>query len=64
MGDIVEVRCSVLPLVDRFREHLRDVEKNNTDASKPLNPLSLIILPSVTAAGKPCDKGQSHATDR
>lgn len=31
---------------------------------KPLNPLSLIILASVTAAGKPCDKGQSHATDR
>ena len=32
----VEVRCSLLPLVDRFREHLRDVEKNNTDASKPV----------------------------
>ena len=23
-------------LADRFREHLRDVEKNNTDASKPV----------------------------
>jgi len=25
-------------LVDRFREHLRDIEKNNTDASKPVAP--------------------------
>ena len=25
-------------LADRFRKHLRDIEKNNTDASKPFAP--------------------------
>ena len=31
------ITCTLCRLADRFREHLRDVEKNDTDVSKHLN---------------------------
>ena len=35
-------------LADRFREHLRDVEKNNTDASKPAARHSVFLITPTT----------------